>query len=71
MTTLPIEPVTQEEREMALQDLAYFNGAKQYAVIASDSEEAAQAWLAGGCGNRQSDAIKALRTAPLSAKDNL
>lgn len=44
----------------ALQDLAYYNGAKQYAVISAQSEDAARDWLNGGCGNRQRDAIAAL-----------
>ena len=44
----------------ALQDLAYYNGAKQYAAISAQSEDAARDWLAGGCGNRQRDAIAAL-----------
>jgi hypothetical protein len=51
----------QGDREAALQDLAYFNGAKQYAAMAAQSEESARAWLLGGCGNRLSDATKALR----------
>ncbi len=51
-----------EERakSAAMQDLAYFNGAKQYATIAAQSEDAAREWLQNGCGNRQSEAIKAL-----------
>jgi hypothetical protein len=44
----------------ALQDLAYYNGAKQYAAISAQSEDAARDWLNGGCGNRQRDAIAAL-----------
>lgn len=44
----------------ALQDLAYYNGAKQYAAMSAQSENAARNWLAGGCGNRQRDAIAAL-----------
>ena len=44
----------------ALQDLAYYNGAKQYASICAQSEDAARDWLNGGCGNRQRDAIAAL-----------
>lgn len=44
----------------ALQDLAYYNGAKQYAAISAQSEDAARDWLNGGCGNRQRDAIVAL-----------
>ena len=44
--------------------LGRIEGAKerQYASIAAQSEEAAQAWLLGGCGNRQADAIRALNT---------
>ena len=44
----------------ALQDLAYYNGAKQYAAISAQSEDAARDWLNSGCGNRQHDAIAAL-----------
>jgi len=44
----------------ALQDLAYYNGAKQYAAISAQSEDAARDWLNGGCGNRQRGAIAAL-----------
>ena len=51
------EALTKSE---ALQDLAYYNGAKQYAAISAQSEEAARDWLNGGCGNRQRDAIAAL-----------
>lgn len=51
------EALTKSE---ALQDLAYYNGAKQYAAISAQSEDAARDWLNGGCGNRQRDAIAAL-----------
>ena len=51
------EALTKSE---ALQDLAYYNGAKQYAAISAQSEDAARDWLNGGCGNRQRDAIVAL-----------
>lgn len=40
------------DRECALQDLAYRDGAQQALAMAHQSLKAADEWFAGGCGNR-------------------
>ena len=55
----------QEIRSAALQDLAYFNGAKQAAAMAHQSLKNMDAWIAGGCGDRWSEAKRELAGLPV------
>jgi hypothetical protein len=52
------------ERQDALIDRAYYEGAKQAAAIAHQSLAALDAWINTGCGNRLQQARAALEETP-------
>lgn len=55
-------------RAAARQDLAYYNGAQQAAAMAHQSLKNMDAWIAGGCGNRWTEAKRELAGSSVEPK---
>jgi hypothetical protein len=58
------------ERQAAMEDRAYCNGAQQAAAMAHQSLKAMDEWILSGCGGRSQQALAVLRSAEQPPIDN-